>query len=88
MNTRFGSFKLKENLSNRLCERVCGHRGPFRTRAGSSPCPFQASRRQSRAFVSSGGFWGRWSSQTETGSFQTWECQVPHACLMFFTVRN
>ena len=24
MNTRFGSLKLKEKLSNRLCERVCG----------------------------------------------------------------
>ena len=27
MNTRFGSLKLKEKLSNRLCERVCGYRG-------------------------------------------------------------
>ena len=69
MNTRFGSLKLKEKLSNRLCERVCGHRGRFRTRAGSSPCAFQASRRESRAFVSSGGFWGRRSTRTETGSF-------------------
>ena len=37
MITRFGSFKLKEKLSNRLCERVCGHRGggsgPGRVRA-------------------------------------------------------
>ena len=37
MNTRFGNPKLKEKMSNRLCERVCGHRGRFRTRAGSSP---------------------------------------------------
>ena len=71
MKIRFGSLKLKEKLSNRLCERVCGHRGRFRTRAVSSPCAFQASRRQSRAFVSSGGFWGRRSNQTETGSFET-----------------
>ena len=27
MKTRFGSLKLKEKLSNRLCERVCGPRG-------------------------------------------------------------
>ena len=57
MNARFAGLKLKDKLSNRLCERVCGHRGRFRTRAGSSPCAFQASRRQSWAFVSSGGFW-------------------------------
>ena len=59
MNTRFEGFKLKEKLSNKLCERVCGHRGRFRTRAGSSPRAFPAPRRESRAFVSSGGFWGR-----------------------------
>ena len=71
MNTRFGSLKLKEKLSNRLCERVCGHRGRFQTRAGSSPCAFQASRRESRAFVSSGSFWERRSTRTETVVFET-----------------
>ena len=36
MNARFAGLKLKEKLSNRLCERVCGHRGrsgPGRVRA-------------------------------------------------------
>ena len=41
MNTRFGSFKLKDKMSNRLCERVCGHRGRFWTRAGSGPVCFK-----------------------------------------------
>ena len=75
MNTRFGGLKLKQKLSNRLCERGCGHRGRFRTRAASSPWAFQASRRQSRAFVSSGGFWGRRSTRTKTGSF--WDLGMP-----------
>ena len=69
MNTRFGNPKLKEKMSNRLCERVCGHRGRFRTRAGSSPCVSQASQRQSWAFVSSGGILGRRSTRTEAGCF-------------------
>ena len=43
--------------------------GRFRTRAGSSPCVFQESRRQSWAFVSSGGFWRRRSTRTETENF-------------------
>ena len=71
MNTRFGSVKLKEKLSNRLCERVCGHRGRFRTRAGSSPCAFQASRRESRAFVSSGGFGEDGQLEQQRGVFET-----------------
>ena len=69
MNTRFGSPKSKEKMSKRLCERVCGHRGRFRTRAGSSLCMSQASQRQSWAFVSSGGILGRRSTRTEAGSF-------------------
>ena len=71
MNTRFGSFKLKDKMSNRLCERVCGHRGRFWTRAGSGPCVFQASRRQSWAFVSSGSFLGETLNlnRIETGFF-------------------
>ena len=54
MNTRF---------------RVCGHRGRFRTRAGSSPCVSQASQHQSWAFVGWGGILGRCSTRTEAGSF-------------------
>ena len=87
MKTRFGSLKLQEKLSNRLRERGCGHRGWFRTRAGSSPCAFQASRRQSWAFVSSGGFWEAVNSN-RNGKFFRRECQVPLAYLMFFTVVN
>ena len=70
-------------MSNRLCERVCRHRGRFRTRAGSSPCAFQASRRQSWAFVSSGGFWETVNSN-RNGKFFRQECQVALAYLMFF----
>ena len=30
-------LQSKGNMSNRLCERICGHGGRFRTWAGASP---------------------------------------------------
>ena len=71
MKTRFGSLKFKGKIVKQAVRACLWAPGRFRTRAGSSPCAFQASRRQSQGFVSSGGFWGRGPSQTETGSFET-----------------
>ena len=64
MSSRFGSLNLKEKLSNSV---FVGTGGRFRTGAGSSPCAFQASRRESRAFVSSGRFLGKTVNSNRNG---------------------
>ena len=65
MKTRFGSLKLQEKLSNRLRERVCGHRGVVPDQGGFEPLCVSSLPAPKPAFVSAGGFWGRRSSQTK-----------------------
>ena len=71
MNTRFGSLKLKEKLSNRLCERVCGHRGAVPDQGGFEPLRVLSLPARKPGICELGRFLGRGrrATRTETGSF-------------------
>ena len=69
MNTRFGSLKLKEKLSNRLCERVCGHRGAVPDQGGFEPLCVSSLPARKPGICELGRFLGKTVNSNRNGEF-------------------